>query len=168
MAKNPQPDTPGADDPGVGRRLALDVGTARIGVAKSDRDARLATPVETIKRDSGFSGPDGSDIDRILELIDEYEIIEVIIGLPRQLSGGDSISIKHAKEIAFRIQRRLNKENKVLPVIHFSDERLTTVIAQKALLNSGVSTRNFKSIVDQAAAVEILQSWLDSRKNYLQ
>ena len=102
-----EPDKPGVDDPGPGRRLGLDVGTVRIGVAVSDRDARLAMPVETVRRETGFKDRDKGDIDRLLELIHEYDAVEVAVGLPRDLKGNGSSSVKHAKEIAFRIRRRL-------------------------------------------------------------
>ena len=74
-----QPDTPGVDDPGEGRRIGIDVGTVRIGVARSDREARLATPVETIKRVTGFKDRDGQDIERMLQLIAENEAVEVVV-----------------------------------------------------------------------------------------
>ncbi len=104
-----QPDTPGLNDPGNGRRLALDVGTVRIGVAVSDSNASLALPVETVSRETGFKDQDKGDIDRILELIREYHVVEVVVGLPRDLQGNGSKSVKHAKEIAFRIRRRWEK-----------------------------------------------------------
>lgn len=157
------PDTPGVNDPGSGRRLGIDVGTVRIGVASSDRNATLATPVETVPRVTGFKDRDGADIDRLLELVAEYEAVEVIVGLPRDLKGHGSTSVKHAKEIAFRIRRRLSGEGSTVPV-RLGDERLTTVAATQALRSSGVSEKAGRKIIDQAAAVEILQSWLDARK----
>lgn len=156
------PDRPGVDDPGPGRRLGVDVGTVRIGVASSDRDARLATPVETIARETGFKDRDKADIDRLLELIEEYQIVEVVVGLPRTLKGHGSVSVKHAREIAFRISRRLRGTGREVPV-RLADERLSTVIATAALRSSGVSVKAGRSVIDQAAAVEILQSWLDGR-----
>ncbi|WP_347305238.1 Holliday junction resolvase RuvX [Corynebacterium sp. SA-MJD20WY100] len=165
-----EPDTPGVDDPGQGRRLALDVGTVRIGVAVSDRDAKLAMPVETVPRETGFKDRDKGDIDRILELIEDYDVVEVVVGLPRDLHANGSKSVKHAKEIAFRIRRRLAAGatmDKVLPPVRMADERLTTVAATHALRASGVSERKGRAVIDQAAAVEILQSWLDGRANAL-
>lgn len=155
-----QPDTPGVNDPGPGRRLGVDVGTVRIGVAVSDRDARLATPVETVPRVTGFKDRDGEDIDRLVELCDTYGIAEVVVGLPRDLKGNGSSSVKHAKEIAFRINRRTG-----LPV-RMADERLTTVVAETAMRAAGTSAKRGRAFIDQAAAVEILQSWLDGRNNY--
>ena len=165
MAKIPQPDRPGTDDPGRGRRLGLDVGTVRIGVAVCDPDCILATPVETVRAVTKRKDPDGDDIDRLLELIDEYEAVEVIIGLPRTLSGGGSSSIKVAAEVGFRINRRLQQRSDgSKPKLRWADERLTTVSAQAALRASGVSTKAGRAVIDQAAAVEILQSWLDQRR----
>ncbi|MDV2432939.1 Holliday junction resolvase RuvX [Corynebacterium tuberculostearicum] len=165
-----EPDTPGVNDPGQGRRLALDVGTARMGVAVSNREATLATPVETVHRETGFKDRDKGDIDRILELISSYEAVEIIVGLPRDLQGNGSKSVKHAKEIAFRIRRRLNRNaniDKVPPPVRLADERLTTVAATTALRASGVSEKKGRKVIDQVAAVEILQSWLDGRANAL-
>ena len=81
--------------------------------------------------------------------------------MPSNLNGDGSKSVKHAKEIAFRIQRRSD-----VPV-KMADERLTTVAATQALRASGVREKDARAVIDQAAAVEILQSWLDGRKNYL-
>ena len=144
----PTPDKPGRDDPGQGRRLALDVGTVRIGVAVSDRGCILATPVETISRETMFDDDDKADIDRTLK-------------------GKGSSSVKHATDIASRVSRRLAGEEKLIPV-RMADERLTTVTATQALRASGVKAKAGRTIIDQAAAVEILQSWLDERNNYLQ
>ncbi|MGD7001176.1 Holliday junction resolvase RuvX [Corynebacterium halotolerans] len=159
------PDTPGVDDPGPGRRIGIDVGTVRIGVASSNRDATLATPVETVPRVTGFKSRDGADIDRLLEIIAEYQAVEVVVGLPRDLQGNGSRSVKHAKEIAFRIRRRLRGSGSAVPV-RLGDERLTTVAATQALRASGVSEKAGRRVIDQAAAVEILQTWLDARTNH--
>lgn len=138
-----------------------------MGVASSDREARLATPVETVRRETGFKDRDQSDIDRLIQLITEYEAVEVIIGLPRDLKAQGSSSVKHAKEIAFRISRRLGNSGFNIPV-RMADERLTTVAATAALRASGVSEKAGRSVIDQAAAVEILQSWLDGRRATLE
>lgn len=155
------PDTPGVDDPGPGKRLGVDVGTVRIGVAVSDRDARMAAPLETVTRVTGFKDRDGEDIDRLVELTEAYDVVEVVVGLPRDLKGNGSASVKHAKEIAFRIRRRTG-----LPV-KMADERLTTVVAANAMRSAGTSEKRGRKFIDQAAAVEILQSWLDGRAHNL-
>ncbi|STC70548.1 Holliday junction resolvase RuvX [Corynebacterium pilosum] len=162
-AKQIAPDTPGVDDPGSGRRIGIDVGTVRMGVASSNREATLAMPVETVPRVTGFKDRDKEDIDRLLEIIEEYQAVEIVVGLPRDLQGNGSSSVKHAKEIAFRINRRLGG---TIPV-RMADERLTTVAATQALRASGVSEKAGRAVIDQAAAVEILQSWLDGRAHNL-
>lgn len=157
-------DTPGDDDPGPGRRIGIDVGTVRIGVASSDRNATLATPVETVYRATGVEDPeDGPDVERLLEVIAEYQAVEVVVGLPRDLKGNGSRSVTEAQTIARRLRGRLND----IPV-RLADERLTTVAATHALRASGRSTRKGRAVIDQAAAVEILQTWLDARRTRLE
>ncbi|WP_084562870.1 Holliday junction resolvase RuvX [Corynebacterium aquilae] len=160
------PDTPGVDDPGPGCRIGLDVGSVRIGVARSNREATMAMPVETVARKTKMRGADGEDIDRIMEIISDYGAVEVVVGLPRDLKGNGSQSAKQASEIARRVKRRLKRAEKAVPV-RLADERLTTVVATQALRASGVSARNSRAVIDQAAAVEILQSWLDGRHRAL-
>lgn len=158
------PDTPGAEDPGPGRRLGLDVGTVRIGVAASNRDATMAMPVETVQRSTTRIGPDvadGPDLDRILAIIEEYRPVEIIVGLPRDLKGHGSQSVDQAVDIARRIAARTP-----IPV-RFGDERLTTVVATQAMRAAGRSAKKSRSVIDQAAAVEILQTWLDARSIHI-
>ncbi|MDG3011276.1 Holliday junction resolvase RuvX [Rhodococcus sp. D2-41] len=145
-------------DPGRGRRLGIDVGTVRIGVASSDPDCVLATPVETVAR----TPKTDEDVRRIVALVDEYEAVEVIVGRPRTLRGEDGKSSKMAGRFADVLARR------IAPVpVRLVDERFSTVTAQRALRESGVRAKNQRSVVDQAAAVEILQSWLDERAQRL-
>lgn len=136
-----------------GRRLAVDVGSVRIGVASCDPDGMLATPVETVARAS-----DGRDLTRIAELVIEYEAVEVIVGLPTTLRGEHGAAADAATDFGARIAKRVDP----VPVV-FHDERLTTVAATAMLRASGRSTRSHKAVIDQAAAVAILQSWLDQR-----
>lgn len=160
-----QPDIPGDNDPGMGRRLGVDVGTVRIGLAMSDSGARMAMPFETLARETGLKDSDKQDIDRIAEVICDNHIVEVVVGLPRDLKGNGSKSVKHAKDVAFRIRRRMYKNGWEHVAVKMADERLTTVVATQALRASGVSEKKGRRVVDQAAAVEILQSWLDARNN---
>ncbi|MRH87349.1 Holliday junction resolvase RuvX [Nocardia sp. SYP-A9097] len=148
-----------ADDPGRGRRIALDVGTVRIGVASSDPDGLLATPVETVPKAKKIApGTLAPDLARIAELVREYEAVEVIVGLPRTLRGESGSSAKLAATFAGRLRTL------IAPVpVRLSDERLTTVSAARALRDSGVRARGQRSVIDQAAAVSILQGWLDER-----
>lgn len=151
------PDRPGADDPGRGRRIAVDVGSVRIGVASCDPDCILATPVETVPR-SKEKGTDAPDLRRIVALVEEYEAVEVIVGLPQTLRG------EHGKaaDVASAFARRLQRAVAPIPV-RMADERLTTVTASRALRESGVRAKGQRPMIDQAAAVAILQGWLDER-----
>lgn len=160
--KNIVPDRPGEDDPGLGCRLGLDVGTVRIGVAVSDPDGILATPVSTVARTTKRRGPDGEDIDSIVQLAHDYSVVEVIVGLPRMLDGSAGSSVKHAQDVGFRVRRRLERDGVDVP-IRYVDERMTTVMAQSNLHDAGISVKEGRSVIDQAAAVEILQTWLDQR-----
>lgn len=134
---------------GPGRRLAVDVGTVRIGVAVSDPAGILASPLETVPRD-------GRDIARLAELVRQYEVVEVIVGLPRHLSGASGPSAEAATQYAHRLRGRVE------PVpVRLVDERMSTVGATRGLRERGVRARDQRSIVDQAAAAYILQGWLD-------
>lgn len=156
-------DTPGRDDPGPGRRIGVDVGTVRIGVAASDRDASLAMPVETVPRATAVTDvEDGPDIERLAAIARRDAAVEIVVGLPRDLKGNGSRSVVEAEGIARRLARRLPG----VPV-RLADERLTTVAARNALRAAGRSSRKGRAVVDQAAAVEILQTWLDARRSRL-
>ena len=148
------PDRPGGDDPGRGRRVGVDVGSVRIGVAVSDPDGILATPVETVRRDKT-----DRHLRRLTQLIGELEAVEVVVGLPRTLADRTGPSAQDAIELAEDLRRR------VAPTpVRMADERLTTVTAQRSLREAGVRARGQKAMIDQAAAVGILQSWLDQRR----
>ncbi|MET8775322.1 Holliday junction resolvase RuvX [Nocardia sp. NPDC050713] len=153
-----------AADPGRGRRLGIDVGSVRIGVASSDPDGILATPVETVPRAKKNARGAGTatDIARIAEIVREYEAVEVIVGLPRTLRGEKGT----AAGLAIAFAERLRAEIAPVP-IRLSDERLTTVSAARALRDSGVRARGQRQVIDQAAAVSILQGWLDERSAVL-
>ncbi len=152
------PDRPGVDDPGRGRRIGVDVGSVRIGIASSDPDGVLATPVETVPR-SKVKGSDAPDVVRVAEIIAEYEAVEVVIGLPRTLRGERGSAVDAAERFGRSLHRRLAG----VP-IRMADERLTTVSASRALRESGVRAKDQRSVIDQAAAVAILQGWLDERR----
>ena len=156
-------DAPGIDDPGWGRRLGIDVGDVRVGVAVSDPDGILATPVETVARATRRKDPDGPDIDRLVELAQEYEVVEIVVGLPIMLDGSFGSSARKAGDVGFRLKRRLGDA----VAVRYADERMTTVLAQSRLHDAGIDVRAGRKVIDQAAAVEILQAWLDNRKRYL-
>jgi putative Holliday junction resolvase len=151
------PDRPGGDDPGRGRRLGIDAGTVRIGVAVSDPDGILATPVETVRRDRT-----DKHMRRLAQLVSELEAVEVVVGLPRTLADRSGSSARDAVELAEQLARR------VAPTpVRLSDERLTTVSAQRSLREAGVRAKGQRSMIDQVAAVGILQNWLDQRRTAL-
>jgi putative Holliday junction resolvase len=149
-----EPDRPGPGDPGPGRRLGVDVGSVRVGVAISDPGPVLATPLVTLSRDERS----GSDLDRLAELVLEHEVVEVVVGLPRTLAA------RHGKAAAIATSYARKLARRVRPVpVRLADERLTTVSATRMLSDRGVRGSKQRAVVDQAAAVEILQAWLDGR-----
>ncbi|ONI74923.1 Holliday junction resolvase RuvX [Actinosynnema sp. ALI-1.44] len=145
---------PGDDDPGPGRRLGVDVGSVRVGVALSDPAPMLASPLVTLFRDEKA----GSDLDQIARLVAEHEVVEVVVGLPKTLAGRHGPAAIGAVAYAEQLAERVGH----VP-IRFGDERLTTVTASRMLSQRGVRGKKQRAVVDQAAAVEILQAWLDTR-----
>lgn len=153
-AQHRTPDRPGPDDPGRGRRLGVDVGTVRIGVAVSDPDGVLATPVETVRRERGTG-----HLRRLSTLVDELQVVEVVVGLPRTLADRAGASADDAVAVADALAGR------IAPVpVRLADERLTTVSAARSLREAGVRAKDQRGKIDQAAAVAILQGWLDQRR----
>jgi putative Holliday junction resolvase len=135
-----------------GVRLGVDVGRARVGVARCDPDGMLATPVETVARDE-------ASVRRIVALAGEYEARELLVGLPLNMKGEDTASTTDAREFAAALAAA-----SALPV-RLVDERLSTVSAHAALRDSGRTQRSSRSIVDQVAAVVLLQHALDVEKS---
>lgn len=134
--------------------LGVDVGEVRVGLAASDPVGLLAHPVETLARDP----EEGSDLDRIVREVDEREVVTVVVGLPRTLAGEEGVAAQRARRYAVALQRRV-------PVpVRLWDERLTTVQAHRNLRDSGVRGRDQRGVVDQAAAVLILQAALEARR----
>ncbi|HWL61055.1 MAG TPA: Holliday junction resolvase RuvX [Microbacteriaceae bacterium] len=135
-----------------GVRLALDVGTVRIGVARSDRHAMLASPLETIRRGDG-------DAARVLELVAEHDAIELYVGLPRALSGRTTASTQDAIGFARGLVAALGDDR-----VRFVDERLTTVSAAGQLHAVGKNAKRQRQVIDQVAATIILEAALDSER----
>jgi putative Holliday junction resolvase len=133
-------------------RLGVDVGKARIGVARSDFHGMLATPVETVARSTSGT----ADIDRLVAICSELDCTEIVVGLPLSLSGGNTPSTDDAVSFAQRVA-----DATALPV-RMIDERLTTVSAQAALHTSGRAVKGSRPVIDQIAAVILLQHALDS------
>jgi len=129
--------------------LAVDVGTVRVGVAASDPGQVLASPVETVPAPA---------VDRVVALVAERSAVRVLIGLPTSLSGkAESASADMARDFATELETRV-------PVpVELVDERLTTVTATAQLRAAGKRGKAARQVVDQAAAVALLQAWLDRR-----
>ena len=136
-----------------GVRIALDIGDARIGVASSDPHGILATPVETIHRGPG-------DLDRIAALAAELEAVEIVVGLPRSLSGGEGPAAVKIRDTAEQVRAKVQEGNSGTAV-RLVDERFTTVTAERMLRERGKKGAKRRAVVDQAAAVVILQHALD-------
>ncbi|WP_245630548.1 Holliday junction resolvase RuvX [Granulicoccus phenolivorans] len=137
--------------PGV--RLALDWGDARIGVAACDSAGILAYPVETVAGGS-------QALARLTALVAEYEPIEVVIGLPRSLRGGEGPAAKKIRRNAASLARRIS------PIrVRFVDERFTTVEAARTLTEQGRTARQQRRVIDQVAAVTILEQALETERS---
>lgn len=142
-----------------GVRLGIDVGAVRIGVAISDPDAILATPLVTLARDTSTTDRVPDDIAELMRLVEAHESVEVVVGLPVTLAGTEGIAANHARAYA----KLLGQAIAPIPV-RLADERMSTVAATRRLSERGVRGRRRRAVVDQAAAVEILQGWLDAAR----
>jgi putative Holliday junction resolvase len=147
-----------ADSPGnlqvrPGVRLGVDVGLARIGVAGSDPDGLLASPLATVARARG-------DLSELARIAAERQAVEVIVGLPTGLSGHEGSSAADARKFAAALAGR------VAPTpVRLVDERFTTVMAHDALRSGGRDSRARRSVVDKAAAALLLQGALDAERS---
>ncbi|CAL4859744.1 Holliday junction resolvase RuvX [Microbacterium sp. MM2322] len=135
-----------------GVRLGIDVGRARVGVARCDPDGMLAVPVETVPRSE-------TSVARIVEIAREYGAIEVLVGLPISLAGSETASTADARDFADELHASLD-----VPV-RLVDERLSTVSANAVLRQNGRSQKSSRRIVDQIAAVVLLQQAIDVEKS---
>jgi putative Holliday junction resolvase len=136
----------------AGVRVGVDVGSVRVGVAACDPAGLIATPVRTLSRGEG-------DLDALAALVTEREAVEVVVGLPTSLSGRAGPAAAAAEAYAGELAAR------VLVPVRLVDERFSTVGAQRDLRASGVDTRRGRSVIDQAAAVIILQGALDAERS---
>ena len=141
-------------------RLGIDVGSVRVGVARSDPAGLLATPVQTLVRPAGSDPAEGgADLDAVSELVAELEVVEVVVGLPLRLDGSEGPAATATRRYAVAVARRVN------PVpVRLVDERHTTVTATRSLRDAGRSQRSQRQVIDQAAAIVILQSALDAER----
>lgn len=135
-----------------GKRYGIDVGKARIGIAECDAEGVLATPVATVR-------PGASDIRKVARLVRQNNAVEVIVGLPVTMRGGEDSSTRRARKWA----RRLAWAIRPVPVRLF-DERLSTVSAHAMLDAVKRDAHDRRDVVDQVAAVVILQTALDNEK----
>jgi putative Holliday junction resolvase len=136
-----------------GVRLGIDVGTVRIGVARSDPGGLLASPLDTVRRGAG-------DVAELARLVAENEAMEVVVGLAVGLAGREGRSAADGRAFASALAALL------APVpVRLVDERLTTVLAHAALQQSGVGSRDRRQAVDKAAAAVLLQGALDAERS---
>lgn len=137
----------------TGARLAVDVGSVRIGVAHCDGEGRLASPLATVPRGRG-------DTEAIARLADDDDVIEIIVGLPVGLSGREGKAAAGARAFAAALARQVAPRE-----VRLVDERFTTVVAHEALRQSGSDARSRRPRVDKAAAALLLQGALDSERS---
>lgn len=136
----------------MARMMGLDVGDKTIGVAASDLMGWTAQGIETIQR-IGIK----KDLRRLEELVEEYEVHKFVVGLPKNMNGTLGPQGEKTLEFVERLKKRFPKVEVVL-----WDERLTTVAAERALIQADVSRKKRKEVIDKMAAVYILQGYLDS------
>lgn len=137
------------------RIMGLDFGSKTVGVAISDPLLITAQGIEIIRRKE--ENKQRQTLARIEELIVEYEVTEIVLGLPKHMNATEGDRVEKTKEFADKLERRTG-----LPVV-FWDERLTTVAADKAMMEAGIRRENRKEYVDKIAAVLILQGYLEQR-----
>ncbi|HET6816059.1 MAG TPA: Holliday junction resolvase RuvX [Mycobacteriales bacterium] len=139
--------------PGV--RVAVDVGTVRVGVAASDATGTLASPVRVLRRDARAD----RDIAELAAVVQDRDAIEVVVGLPRSLRNAEGRAAVAARDYAAKVAAA------VAPVpVRLVDERLTTVEAARGLRAAGRDSKSARGVVDAAAAVVLLQSALDTER----
>lgn len=141
-----------------GVRLGIDVGTVRVGVARSDPDGILATPVETLAR-----AQDEDDKRAIVALAEELGAIEIVVGLPRSMDGKQRTSARAATDYATRLAGLVSRSGHPA-TLRLVDERLTSTAAHRSMHASGRPGRRQREVVDQVAAVLILQTALDTER----
>jgi len=132
------------------RIMGLDVGSKTIGVAVSDPLGYTAQGVTTVRRTSMTA-----DLEALRRLADEYQVESVLIGLPLNMNGSAGPAVDRAREVGTALEEALG-----LPIL-YRDERLSTVAAQRILLEGDLSRRKRKQVVDKMAAVFVLQGYLD-------
>jgi putative holliday junction resolvase len=138
-----------------GRALGLDLGTRRIGVAVSDSDRTVATPIEVLARSRDLV----RDRARVAEIVREWEVTTVVVGLPLSLSGHVGPAAKAALAEVEALRATL-----AVPVETY-DERLSTVTAERSLMEQSLRAPARRRVVDKVAAAVMLQAWLDRERS---
>jgi len=138
------------------RALGLDLGSKRIGVAISDDQGRVATPIETIIRSRGDRAVDHR---AMAKLVDDWDAGVVVVGLPLSLDGSEGPAAQAVREEVAELRAALT-----VPV-ELIDERFTTVTADRHLRQQGVRGKSRTAVIDRAAAAVLLQSWLDRHRS---
>lgn len=138
------------------RKIGLDVGDRTIGVAVSDPLGITAQGITTIER-VGIRKDSG----KVLDLVKEYECDTIVMGLPLSMSGKDSEQTKKVREFRNMLENKMRSTGMKGIAIEWQDERLTTVQAERVMIDADVSRRRRKQVIDKQAAVIILQTYLD-------
>ena len=143
------------------RWMGVDLGEARVGVALSDPEKTLAFPLKDVR----VYGDSFEALDECIDIVTDNAVGHVVIRLPLILSGEEGKSAKKARRWAKQLTVRMEREGLTVPTITLQDERLTTVTAHQQLRDNGYAERQHRPLVDQQAAVIILQTALDARKS---
>ena len=143
-----------------GIRLGIDVGSVRVGIARSDPDGILAVPVTTVQRPKFGQR---TDLAEIVDLVTEYEPLELVVGLPVALDGNEGLAAESVRSYVVDLASALRQRGNLVPV-RLVDERMTTAQATRGLQEAGRTSRSGRSVVDQAAAVIIVQHALDTER----
>ena len=139
------------------RKIALDVGDKTGGIALSDALGITAQGLMTLER-VGIR----KDTGKILDLVKEYECDTIVIGLPKKLDGSDSIQTEKVYEFRTMLENKMRSTGMKGVDVVWQDERLTTVMAEKVLIEADVSRKKRKEVIDKQAAVLIMQGYLDT------
>ena len=139
------------------RKIALDVGDKTVGIALSDELGITAQGLMTLER-IGIR----KDTTKILDLVKEYNCDTIVIGLPKKLDGTDSIQTENVYEFRTMLENKMRSTGMKGIEVVWQDERLTTVMAERVLIEADVSRKKRKEVIDKQAAVLIMQSYLDT------
>lgn len=142
------------------RKLGLDVGDKTIGVAVSDELDITAQGVTTIDR-AGIR----KDAGKVMDYVREYDCDTVVMGLPINLDGSDSVQTEKVREFRTMLENKMRSSGMADVKVEWQDERFTTVIAERVLMEANMKRKSRKEVVDKQAAIIILQSYMDRVKN---